>query len=691
MKKILFILLTGLHIFAPGSFLLSGDDQVARQNEVLGLIEELGSESWEIAIDRLAAVGEPAVPALIKALADYSGHRYKPYRAALALGKIGSDRAAEALIIALGDEETQNYVYRGITRALADIGSPEAEEALIATVQRKDLDDYIRGPAAAALGVFETERAVKCLAETLTDEKQVVRNYAAGALAEVATAQSLEILLAALEKDPGFLLNPSVRTTLEKKSSERGIDILINVLKSEEWYVWSSAFKILGEIGGKAEDRLIEALGNRNVRTRQKAALLLGAMKSQRAEDALIVLLEDEDWKVGEEAAVALAKLPGRNAVDALIGLLEHESPDVRQRASWILGEWKPERAVGSLVAALKDNDAGVREMAARALQKTGTPQAMQALHLNRPGMISFGGETYPTYPATLDRLPGLPSPYRTDDGLELILVGTTDKKFAIIPVTVENGKPYIYAREGKGRQLDVDAADFPTLARTGLHSVEELNTTKTITGISISEITDIGRPGRASGAGFMGPQEDIISVLRGDNRLVRSLGLTHPQTARALFHVWNMILEHAVAYYDEIRPWDDIAYFLYNGKKVFIEYSPTKGWQESIFNDEIIGGYQISLRRELDESEEALLKQKYPMLSAEKMSDFFEKLTRLFTGEIGPFYIMRYGFYEGHTDYRADPLAIAFVFGLKTLEEIESAFPGKIYETLIRPFTRER
>lgn len=41
------------------------------------------------------------------------------------------------------------------------------------------------------------------------------------------------------------------------------------------------------------------------------------------------------------------------------------------------------------------------------------------------------------------------------------------------------------------------------------------------------------------------------------------------------------------------------------------------------------------------------------------------------------PYYVMRYGFYEAHTACRADPTAIAVVFGLRTLEQIEAAFPA--------------
>jgi len=51
----------------------------------------------------------------------------------------------------------------------------------------------------------------------------------------------------------------------------------------------------------------------------------------------------------------------------------------------------------------------------------------------------------------------------------------------------------------------------------------------------------------------------------------------------------------------------------------------------------------------------------------------------------------MRYGFYEGHTSYRADPIAIAFIFGLRSLEEIEELFQGKLYKTLTEHFTGKK
>jgi hypothetical protein len=57
-----------------------------------------------------------------------------------------------------------------------------------------------------------------------------------------------------------------------------------------------------------------------------------------------------------------------------------------------------------------------------------------------------------------------------------------------------------------------------------------------------------------------------------------------------------------------------------------------------------------------------------------EELSGMSRKLTYIHTGEMVPFYIMRYGFYEGHTGYRADPIAIASIFGLRSIEQISDA-----------------
>lgn len=308
------------------------------------------------------------------------------------------------------------------------------------------------------------------------------------------------------------------------------------------------------------------------------------------------------------------------------------------------------------------------------------------------PSQVRYHQTTYPLYPQTLDMLPDIPSPYKTEEGREILLVFTKDKEYALIPVTVENGKPLHYSRRipslyGKDRQLQVNSGDFPSLSTTGLHSESQLDTKDMITGIPVSVITYIGRPGGFSWAGFMADDEDIISVLKGDNRLVENLGLAHPQMAIPLFHVWNIILWEV-----ELEKWgrySSIHSFFYNGRRVILEAEGTKGWQVSIFQDEIQGRFDISVHREFTPEERLFLKEKYSHLSSPQMAELETKLSRISFSEMAPYYIMRYGFYEGHTDYRTDPLAISFIFGLKSLEEIENAFEGNLNKELTEHFIR--
>ncbi len=183
-----------------------------------------------------------------------------------------------------------------------------------------------------------------------------------------------------------------------------------------------------------------------------------------------------------------------------------------------------------------------------------------------------------------------------------------------------------------------------------------------------------------------MADDEDIISVLKGDNDLVRKLGLTHPQMARPLFHVWNMILQEITC--GKFGRFSNVQAFFHNGRKILLRGESFKGWQNSIFQDEVQGRFEIDLRYELTPQERLLMQEKYSHLTSLQMVELIEALTRLHFSEMAPYYIMRYGFYEGHTDYRADPIAIACIFGLRSIEEITNAFGADLPGTLKHHFS---
>jgi len=156
---------------------------------------------------------------------------------------------------------------------------------------------------------------------------------------------------------------------------------------------------------------------------------------------------------------------------------------------------------------------------------------------------------------------------------------------------------------------------------------------------------------------------------------------------SKLLFHLWNYYLNWvSVSRSGETPP--EITSFYYNNNNIIVKFMRTKGYQESIFNDEILGNAQMSISRELSKRETVYLKNKYPELNNEKMDELILKLSSFHTGEMVPYYIKRYGFYEGHTGYRADPITLAFIFGLRSIKEINKAFDGKLFERLTQHHT---
>jgi hypothetical protein len=325
------------------------------------------------------------------------------------------------------------------------------------------------------------------------------------------------------------------------------------------------------------------------------------------------------------------------------------------------------------------------------AVGATGAAAAPSAAGPAPPTVVTIQEHQLPVYPSTLAAGLTLPSPGTTKEGHEYLVVRTAAGASAVVLVTVENGPlnlQYGADKIGKGEQLKVNAGDFPTLAATGLHSAAELERTTAITGKPVAELTRLGRPGVVSGSGFLAEDEDLLSVLQGDNELVGRLGLKHRDLARPLFHVWNLLLqEYELGKLGRFQ--DDVGSFWYHGREIHLRSQRTKGFQESIFTDEIKGAFDLELWRELDGDEREFLMKAYAHLSAAERDALVGRLTRLHTGEMEPYYIMRYGFYEGHTEYRVDPIALAATFGLKPLPEIEKAFSGKLDWVLTTHFDR--
>ena len=112
------------------------------------------------------------------------------WRAAEALGLIGSEQAIPALTTALQHEKA--FVRQRAAEALGKIGSAQAILALTTALQHEDAS--VRWPAAEALGLIGSAQAIPALTTALQHEEAFVRRQAAEALGKIGSAQAIPAL-----------------------------------------------------------------------------------------------------------------------------------------------------------------------------------------------------------------------------------------------------------------------------------------------------------------------------------------------------------------------------------------------------------------------------------------------------------------------------------------------------------------
>lgn len=310
----------------------------------------------------------------------------------------------------------------------------------------------------------------------------------------------------------------------------------------------------------------------------------------------------------------------------------------------------------------------------------------------SKSSLTEVNRENLIIYPDVSGTRPEITSPVIDENGREYVLFCLDGNKYSWVDATMENGEAFNYkeGKYGKGNQNLPDELDFPHFAQHGIHSGKELSSCLSITGRSVSHITVDGRPWASSGVGFLADEETILSVIWGDNKIVRKMGLTHPDIARPLFHVVNgsgMMGKLDAERIQEVQGYD-VSRIIYNDKEISYDITGSRGWQESIFDDEILGSGHIHMWGTVDEEDLLFLDDHYKDLSAEHRDSLKNMLSHIHTGNMVLYYITRYGFYEGRNEYKPDPLVVAYMFGLRTIEEIHEASGGNLFTYLTTPNT---
>ncbi len=123
-QKIIAISTAVIALVVIGGLLATHLPKIKLQREIDREISQLGTGDRFKALNVLIKIGEPAVPALIKALQDQSNPFTRRWEAAKALGAIKDEGAVEPLINAMSDES--EVVRRVTAEALGRLGDKRA-------------------------------------------------------------------------------------------------------------------------------------------------------------------------------------------------------------------------------------------------------------------------------------------------------------------------------------------------------------------------------------------------------------------------------------------------------------------------------------------------------------------------------------------------------------------------------------
>jgi HEAT repeat protein len=360
--------------WALGQF---GESAATAIPAVAALLKDGDQATRQAAIEALALIGEPALPALADGLRSKHEDVRKAALAALAKSSgSGAEEAVPALIEALKSEDPA--IRESAILILGKLG-PAAKGAVPALGNLlDDPDSNLRNKAAEALGKIG-KAAVPVLAKALKSNNDQVRGLAAHGLGDAGeSARGVAGDLADLVADKKSSLDTRKNAAYALSKIGRGLKVppqpLIDALQEKDDDLRGHISIALGNVGETAVPPLIDALKDLNPRVSFHVREALRRV-GKPAVPALMDVAKNGKSTTIRSGAIAVLGGIGADAQEAIPTLivLLRQDPDVRAASSGALGGiGKP--AIAPLIEALDDSDARVVFSLRDALRRIGKP-----------------------------------------------------------------------------------------------------------------------------------------------------------------------------------------------------------------------------------------------------------------------------------------------------------------------------
>ncbi len=279
-----------------------------------------------------------------------SNDYFERQKAAWALVGLG-EAAVDALTIALLTGEFSDLRYKAAW-ALGKIGSPRAIEPLGNAILN-DSDFVVREWSAAALESVRNPLAVPYLTKAVkSDSNKDVRLRAAVALRNLGAADALMDLL----KSPEPEIRGMAITGLAKIKHSAAHDDVAPFIKDEDVEVRRRTTAFMGECASNRSLYILDkALKDSDPVVRAEALKSLAQIKGENACNLAATALNDEDYGVRLNAVTALGEIGHSSVVDRLVEIMfGGDEEEIRAWSAWSLGEIGDERAIEHLRKAYK-------------------------------------------------------------------------------------------------------------------------------------------------------------------------------------------------------------------------------------------------------------------------------------------------------------------------------------------------
>ena len=207
---------------------------------------------------------------------------------------------------------------------------------------------------------LQAQRDSKGLINALQNEAPEVRRQAAAALRVIGAVEAIPALRRALAAEQDALTHTHLDMVLETLLAER---------QETEAARSTQTFQLIAQLKSSDPDIII------------RAAQALGRLKDKTAVEALVLVFHNAllPANVRLAAAEALIEMESAPAVVTLVAALKSPSWQARRNAAAMLGLMNADWAVERLVDRLRDDHALVQRTAYAALQRIGTPRALEA------------------------------------------------------------------------------------------------------------------------------------------------------------------------------------------------------------------------------------------------------------------------------------------------------------------------